>query len=147
LHQLGVVEIRQEGRVSRGYEGPQRTAPFPLSRLSAPHELVELAREIEVADSMLQAVVGGKLEVIARQIRALQQEAADTLERARTDARLHRASCGFLKRPGRTYHLYERAPGEAYFSMLSPADWADAPPHPHRGSYRLEVDMSWTPLD
>jgi hypothetical protein len=129
-------------------EGPKRSptagSPYPLSRLSAPHDLIDMAREIQAADSLLSAVAAGKLESIARQIRALQQEAARTLEQARADAELHRASCNFKKIPGKIYHLYRRTPSEPYFSLLSPEDWGGRPPHPYVGSFRLEADMRFT---
>lgn len=131
----------------KSHEGPQRTAPYPLSRLSAPHELVNMAEEIAAADAMLSAVVGAELETIARQIRALQQQAAETLRRAQRDALLHRAQCRFRKQPGRVYHLYRTAAGDPYFSLLSPTDWRGAPPHRFEGSYRLGLDQRWTPVD
>ena len=31
--------------------------------------------------------------------------------------------------------------------MLAPADWGGRPPRPYVGSYRLEPDLSWTPLE
>ena len=31
--------------------------------------------------------------------------------------------------------------------MLSPSDWGKSQPHNHVGSFRLEMDMSWTPLE
>ena len=126
---------------------PQAASPFPLSRMSARHDLIDVAREIQLADAALGAVTGAQLETIARQIRELQREAARVLEAARRDAELHRATCAFKKLPGHVYHLYRRADGERYFSMLSCADWNDAPPHVFEGSYRLEADMRWTPLD
>jgi hypothetical protein len=124
---------------------PSAASPFPLSRLSAPHDLLDIAREIQAADTMLSAVVGGKLEAIARQIRALQVEAQRTLEQARVHAELHRAACSFKKRPGHVYHLYRRDDGQLYFSLLSPEDWDGRPPHGYQGSYRLEADMQFTP--
>jgi hypothetical protein len=126
---------------------PHAASEFPLSRLSARHDLIDVAREIQRADATLTAVVGAQLETIARQIRSLQAEAARVLESARNDAELHRATCRFKKTPGRIYHLYRRPDGERYFSMLSCADWNDAPPHEYEGSYRLEADMRWTALD
>jgi hypothetical protein len=118
-----------------------------MSRLSAPHELVSMAEEIAAADAVLSAVVGAELETIARQIRALQQQAADALERAQRDALLHRAQCRFKKLPGRVYHLYRPDAGEPYFSLLSPTDWRGAPPHAYEGSYLLGADMRWTAVD
>jgi hypothetical protein len=127
------------------HEGPQHSAPYPLSRLAPPHDLVSMAEQIQAADTMLSASVGAELETIARQIRALQEQAAEALTRAQRDAELHRVACRLRKRPGQTYHLYRQADGHLYFSMLSPADWGDAPPHAFEGSYRLENDMRWTP--
>ena len=129
------------------HEGPARTSPYPVSRLAPVHDLVNMAREIENADRTLGAVVGSKLEVIAKHIRVLQDEAQAILEQTRRDVDLHRAECSFKKRPGQLYHLYERPGGRLYFSMLSPDDWDGAPPHPFRGTYRLEADQSWTPLE
>jgi hypothetical protein len=126
---------------------PQAASEYPLSRLSAPHDLIDVAREIQRADATLTAVVGAQLETIARQIRGLQEEARRVLEAAQRDAELHRAVCRFKKIPGRVYHLYERPSGERYFSLLSRADWNDRPPHAFAGSFRLEADMRWTPLD
>jgi hypothetical protein len=123
---------------------PNAAAPYPLSRLSAPINLIDVAREIQAADSLLSAVAGGKLEAIARQIRALQAEAARTLAEAQIDAELHRVRCSFKKIPGKLYHLYERPDAERYFSLLSPDDWAGQPPHRFCGSFRLEADMRFT---
>lgn len=127
--------------------GPACTSPYPVSRLAPSHDLVDVARQIERADATIGAVVGGKLEMIARQIRALQEEARVLLEDTKRDLDLHRAECAFQKRVGATYHLYERDDGRLYFSMLSPDDWGGAPPHAFRGSYRLEADQSWTPSE
>lgn len=128
------------------HSGPARTSPYPVSRLAAPHSLVDLAEQVQQADAMLTSVVGGKLEQIARQIRALQQEAKEALTAAQRDAELHRVPCSFRKRPGQIYHLYARPDGRRYFSMLSPQEWGGACPHRHEGSYRLEYDMAFTPL-
>lgn len=130
------------------HDGPASTSPYPLSRMSAPHDLVDTAREIQRADAVLAAVATDKLTQIAEQIRALQDQARVVLERARRDAELHRAECRFQKVPGQVYHLYRRARDGSereYFSLLSPDDWRGAPPDPYVGSYRLEADASFTP--
>lgn len=127
------------------YEGPAHASPYPLSRLSAPIDLVDVAREIQKADAMLTAVAGNQLQLIADQIRALQDQARAVLERTRRDAELHRARCTLQKRIGQTYHLYREPGGDLYFSLLSPEDWRGSPPHPFEGSFRLEADMTWTP--
>lgn len=126
------------------HEGPTRTSPYPMSRLAPPVELVDVAREIQRADELTSAIVGGKLGLIAEQIRVLQAQARQVLDDAKRDVDLHRAECNFKKRPGATYHLYRRVDERLYFSMLSPADWRDAPPDKFEGSYVLGVDLSFT---
>lgn len=126
------------------HTGADNSAPYPVSRMAPATELVDMAREIAAADSMLGNVTHGKLKVIAEQIRHLQEEANRVLVQARRDQALHRAKCNFKRQPGRVYHLYLRADGTPYFSLLAPQEWGGMPPHPHAGSYRLENDMSWT---
>lgn len=129
------------------HQGPDRTAPYPVSRMAPATELVDLAKEIAAADTILAGVTSGKLKVLAEQMRALQAKAHELLEETHCNQRLHRARCHFKKQPGKTYHLYRKADGEEYFSMLSPEDWRNRPPHPYVGAFRLEADMSWTAAD
>lgn len=129
------------------YQGADRAAPYPVSRMAPATELVDLAREIEDADRMLGNVVHARLKVIAEQMKALQQEARSILESSARDQRLHRAQCQFKRQPGKIYHLYKRSEEALYFSMLSPEEWGGEPPHEFVGSYRLESDMSWTPVE
>lgn len=129
------------------HAGPDRSSPYPVSRLAPAIELVDLAKEIDQADRMLNARVGAKLKVIADQIKSLQHEARSILDEAKRDQELNRARCTFQRKPGKIYHLYAREDGNTYFSMLSPEEWPLDPPHTFVGSYRLENDMSWTPLD
>jgi hypothetical protein len=123
---------------------PDRAMTYPTSRLGAKIELVDLAREIEAADATIGLVVGGKLDTIREQMRALQEEARRLLEEARDASQLHRATCNFRKIPGKIYHLYRRDDGELYFSMLSPDAWRGSPPHPFQASYRLEADLGFS---
>lgn len=129
------------------YRGPARAAPYPLSRMAPSFSLVSAAEEIEKADAMLATVAGGKLGMIAEQIRRLQDEARHLLERAKRDADLHRARCAFEKRPGGVYHLYRTHAGERWFSLMAPDEWSRPQPQTFEGTYRLEADMSFTRLD
>lgn len=140
----------EQGLVRHGgprHPGPAHSSPYPVSRLAPTHDLVDTARKIAEADQILGTVVHGKLSVIAEQIRTLQAQARRLLAEAQHDAVLHRARCSFQKRVGHTYHLYTRPDGSSWFSMLGPLDWRGNPSHAFVGSYRLEPDMSWTPLD
>lgn len=128
------------------HEGPAHSSPYGLSRLAPAIRLVDVAQEIADADQMIGAVASSKLEVIAKQIRMLQEEAKRVLERTKRDLDLHRAECRFTRRPGHVYHLYRRGEGLRW-SMIGPSEWRGEPPHEFLGSYRLQADSSWTPLE
>ena len=129
------------------HRGPAHSSPYPVSRLAPGFGLVDLAREIEQADQHVASRMEAQLRVIADQVKALQAQAREILQQAKSDQRLHHARCAFRRIPGHVYHLYQEADGTAAFSMLSPDDWGGHPPKPFLGSYRLENDMSWTPAE
>ncbi|XP_053638405.1 uncharacterized protein C1orf50 homolog isoform X2 [Cherax quadricarinatus] len=83
-------------------------------------DLVELAKEIQKADTFVHANVSNKLQVIAEQVRFLQEQARKVLQEAKDNADLHHIPCNFVKKPGSTYHLYRRPSGQKYFSIISP---------------------------
>jgi hypothetical protein len=129
------------------YDGPSHAAPYGLSRLAPAYDLVDVAAQIQKADETLATMTGGKLAVIAEQIGKLQEQARVLLERARRDAELHRACCNFEKKPGRVYHLYRKEDGTMWFSLIGPDEWTSVQPQTYEGSYRLELDMSFTRVD
>jgi len=133
--------------VAGRYEGPARSAPYPLSRMAPSYSLVDAAQQIQAADQTLATMTGGKLSLIADQIQRLQAEARSILEKAKRDAELHRVSCQFVKRPGGVYHLYRRAEGTLWFSRLAPEEWVTPQTHTFEGTYQLELDQSFTRLD
>lgn len=130
-----------------GYEGPTRSAPYALSRMAPSFDLVDAAKEIQKADAQLALMTGGKLEIIANQIRALRAEAERLVARAERDAQLHRAQCRFEKKPGGVYHLYRKGDGELWFSLMAPDEWSVKRDQTFEGTYRLELDMGFTRLD
>ena len=129
------------------YAGPSHAAPYALSRLAPSFDLVDLAREIERADTTLANVAEGKLALIAKQMEALRAEAREILERGKRDAMLHRVACSFEKRIGGVVHLYRRDDGSLWFSLMAPHEWTTARAQTFVGSYRLEPDMSFTLVD
>ncbi len=122
-------------------------SPYPVSRLAPAFGLVDLAREIAMADEMLANRAEAQLKLIAEQVKVLQQQARKILQQTQRDQQLHRARCNFRKRPGHLYHLYLNSLEEPILSMLSPEDWRGRPPYRFIGSFRLEHDRSWTPAE
>jgi hypothetical protein len=134
-------------RNKQHHQGTDHSAPYPVSRMAPSFELVNLAEEISQANATLAAHATSKLHLIANQIKALQDEARQVLEQTQRDQLLHRAQCNFKRQPGKIYHLYKKANGTSYFSMLTPAEWGNKPPHTFLGSYQLQMDMSWIPIE
>lgn len=109
--------------------------------------MVNLAQEIELGSASVASHASARLQMIVEQMQALRSEAERVLQKAAQDLELHQAACSFKRSVGRVYHVYRRPEQVLYFSMLSPADHAGAPPHPYVASYRLEPDQSWTPAE
>lgn len=132
------------------HTGPAATSPYGQSRLAPAIELVDVAKEIAQANALIGEATADRLGMIAEQIRALQEQAREILEKARRDVVLHQAECRFQKVAGQTYHLYRKGEGDDaryYFSMLSPDDWKGHPPDAFEGSYRVEVDLSFSSVE
>ncbi|XP_076452427.1 uncharacterized protein C1orf50 homolog [Babylonia areolata] len=127
--------------------GLQLVSSKQTNKPSSPMDLVELAKEVQKADEFTRANACSKLTIIADQIRYLQEQAKKTLETAHRDNMLHHAACNLVKRPGTMYYLYERESGQQYLSILSPQEWGSSCPHEFIGAFRLEYDMSWTPIE
>lgn len=138
------MRVAEKKHSGDNHAGAARSTPYGLSTIAPTMSLVDVAKEIEEADKLIGVATSSRLRVIADQIRHLQAEAQTILDDARRDLDLHRASCGFSRTPGQTYHLYRRGAGELYWSILSVEDWNGSPPHAYVGSYRLEPDQSWT---
>lgn len=128
------------------FRGAAHASPYPVSRLGAPVTLVGTAKLIEEASQAVALRTNAQLEVIVEQIRALQLRAREIIDQAARDIDLITVECRFRRVPGRIYHLYERADGERYFSMVSPAEHGGTR-RDFIASYRFEHDQSWTRLD
>ncbi|KAF7693105.1 uncharacterized protein C1orf50 homolog [Silurus meridionalis] len=120
---------------------------YHTNRVGDPMDLVALAEHVQKGDEFIRANACNRLTVIADQIRYLQEQARKVLEDAKRDADLHHAACNVVKKPGNMYYLYTRESGQRYFSILSPKEWGPSCPHEFLGAYKLQHDMSWTPIE
>lgn len=126
---------------------PAHSSTYPVSRLAPAFHAPDLRDQLGRVEAMLNARTSAKLGLIADQIRHLQESARAILHEAEQEQSLHQAQCAFERKPGHVYHLYRKAHGATFWSMLSPADWRGRAPHEFVGSYRLEADYAWTRLD
>ena len=118
-------------------------SPYPVSRLAPAIELVELARELSEADEILTVQATAQLRLLAEQMEQLRAKARRILAETRENQELHRAECGFTKKPGHAYHLYRKKCGTLVFSLVGPLEWGAGPPFEFVGTYRLELDKTW----
>ncbi|WPL18615.1 hypothetical protein Thiowin_03695 [Thiorhodovibrio winogradskyi] len=126
---------------------PAHSSSYPVSRLAPAFHAPDPRDQLGRVEAMLGARTSAKLELIADQIRHLQDSARAILQEAKQEQELHQAVCAFERKPGNAYHLYCKQDGTRFWSMLSPNDWRGQSPYPFIGSYRLEADYSWTRLD
>ncbi|KAK7907417.1 hypothetical protein WMY93_016029 [Mugilogobius chulae] len=127
--------------------GLELVSSYQTMRAGDPMDLVALASQVQKGDDFIRANACNKLTVIADQIRYLQEQARKVLEEAKRDADLHHAACNIVKKPGNMYYLYERPSGQKYFSIISPKEWGSSCPHAFIGAFKLQHDMSWTPVE
>lgn len=125
---------------------PPHSSPYPVSRLAPAMDLVELAREVSEADDMLTVQATSQLRLLAEQMETLRTKARQILAETREHQELHRAQCGFSKKPGQAYHLYKKQCGTLVFSLVDPSEWEGQPPFEYVGTYRLELDRTWKKL-
>lgn len=110
-------------------------------------DLERLVEALEHSETHVKNTALNKLQVIGEQIKFLQKQAKEILESASTNSELHKVPCNFVKVPGTIYHLYQRPTGEKLWSMISPQEFGATNKNEYLGSYRMEVDRSWTPVD
>ncbi|XP_018572261.1 uncharacterized protein C1orf50 homolog [Anoplophora glabripennis] len=117
----------------------------PLRTSKKTHlELMELGESLHTSESFIQANAKNKLDIIGKQMKNLHVLMNEVVNETKLHNDLNNAACNFVKKPGHVYHLYEKPSGQKYFGMLSPHEWINVPHH-FLGSFRLEVDFSWTP--
>lgn len=109
-------------------------------------DLERLVEALKNSETHVKNTAFNKLDVIAEQIKFLQKQAHEILENASKDAELHSVPCNFVKVPGQIYHLYQRPSGDKLWSMVSPTEFGTTK-NTHLGSYRMEVDRSFTRAD
>ena len=93
---------------------------------------MELAAHIQTADKFTRATAGSKLQIIADQLKYLQDQARKVLEDARLNALIHKTACNFKKVPGTTYYVYKnrKNPDTEFISMISPQVSQQGPDRP-----------------
>lgn len=110
-------------------------------------DLERLIETLKQSETHVKATAYNKLSVIGEQIKFLQKQAHEILKNASQDSELHKIPCNFVKVPGQLYHLYERPSGDKFWSMISPEEFGASNKNEHLGSFRMEVDRSFTRAD
>lgn len=135
-------EVKDEKSTSLSkWDGPIQATPYPIQRISP---LIEKnLAQVEQPVKLIATSLESKLSIIEQQIQHLQQVADKLILDARKNVELHLVPCSVSKRPGNTYHLFERLDGSKFFSIISPEEWGDGFKLNYIGSYHLDSDMSW----
>ena len=85
----------------------------------------------------------GKLQLLVQQAQLLKVQISNVINETLINTDLHQVKCNFTKVSGNTYHLYKKDMERYYFSILSPNDWNNKPPHDFVASYYFDYDKSF----
>ncbi|CAJ0959789.1 unnamed protein product, partial [Mesorhabditis belari] len=111
-------------------------------------DLMALAQQVSQARDLVKNRACDRLQAIAEQMEFLHMKAKQVLDEAARDEKLHQIPCNVQKIPGKLYHLYKKQDETRYFSILSPNEWnSEEKRQEYIGSFRYELDRSWTPLE
>lgn len=84
-----------------------------------------------------------QLKLIAEQMHELKIKAQTIINDGVLNSNLHEVTCNCEKISGNTYHLYINNDNEYYFSLLSPKEWGNNPPHKYVKSYYFDYDKTF----
>ncbi|BHF72077.1 ATP binding [Sparganum proliferum] len=118
------------------------------TKISSSADLVELAVAVQNACDAVNVTTTNKLREVVEQMLVLKERAIQIQQDARMNAELHSAACNFVKKPGQVYYFYEKPDsGEKVLSLISPEEWGSRCPYSFFGTYRLQADQTWIPLE
>ena len=109
--------------------------------------LVQCEREKEhVLDKIkCNAAQYGKFTVLVQQANFIKRQLQELVNESMLNINLHNVKCGFTKKSGNTYYLYN--PEDPFFSLLSLKDWNNNPPYHYIGAYYFDYDKSFKPVE
>lgn len=142
-------EIMRSGPAELVERSPNPLGASPLGnhvKRVTGYEIAELDEFTATVDSRLKQTVMTKIITISDQMRFLRQQLVNAVQEAQESSALNHTPCNFRKVPGNVYYLYQRPSEQNYFSLLSPSDWNEKPPHQFCGSYLYDHDFTWKKL-
>ena len=125
-----------------------------LSKIDKEHRnsLLATMNNVNIDHNVLEVVKSnhvhyGRLKQISKQMELLQKEAEEIVIESYEQNKLQNIKCGFKKKSGETYYLYENEKtNEFYFSLISPKEWGNRLTDKHVGSYYYDYDKTFTHL-
>ena len=110
-----------------------------LEKLFQPLIVSELSKTQVLDKIKSDSASYSKVNLILEQMCFLKKKLEDTINEGLLNKNLHEVECKFEKQSGNVYHLYKNN-DSYYFSILSPNDWNNKPPHKYISSYLYDYD-------
>tara|TARA_X000000950_G_scaffold228015_1_gene275298 strand:+ start:36 stop:422 length:387 start_codon:yes stop_codon:yes gene_type:complete len=111
-----------------------------VTSLFQPLIISELSNQNIIDKIKSDAANYSKLKLLAQQAHFLKSQIDSVIQEGILNNNLHEVSCRFKKISGNYYYLYQKDNLEYYFSMLSPYDWNNNPPHTFIAKYLYDFD-------
>ncbi|MFM7032864.1 MAG: DUF2452 domain-containing protein, partial [Bacteroidota bacterium] len=88
-----------------------------------------------------------QMAMLRRQAEALMEEARRIEERLLLSVQIFQADVNFTPVVGQVYHLYQRANGTKFLSLIGPNQWGSrASSLEHLGTFKHLADSTWEPV-
>lgn len=84
-----------------------------------------------------------QLAQIRKQVELLAEQAQEIQRRVEISERIYKVGMSFKPLIGHVYHLYKRADGSEFLSMISPAEWGISAKISFEASVKLLADHTW----
>ncbi len=114
-----------------------------LENLFQPLIIKELNEKNVIDKIKSDAATYSKLKLLLEQAELLKNQIKNVINEGILNFNLHEVECLFQKVSGNTYFLYKKKNNKYFFSILSPNDWNNNPPHEFINSYLYDYDKSF----
>ena len=111
-----------------------------VTSLFQPLIISELSNQNIIDKIKSDAANYSKLKLLAQQAHFLKSQIDSVIQEGILNNNLHEVPCRFKKISGNYYYLYQKDNLEYYFSMLSPYDWNNNPPHTFIAKFLYDFD-------
>jgi hypothetical protein len=117
--------------------------PYPHTVGSAVIKPIDRGKVTGLAVAAMYEQTEMQLDQIRKQVELLAAQAQEIQRRVEISERIYQVGMNFKPLIGHVYHLYSRADGSEFLSMVAPAEWGRSAKIEFQASVKLLADHTW----